>query len=110
MYPGAKINRFQNTATLTADADVYVRGHVHDSDCRIVPRYTITSRGAVRLQERPVAYLTAPALCRNRVQGVVEYPGQKGLPANDEGLIWLEMSNPMPGGHGRRMRRIEADF
>jgi hypothetical protein len=113
MYPGGKVNRFQNTVGHLTDADILVRGHVHDSDTRIVPLYSCTRKGGARMVEKRRAYVTAPAFMRNRVEGVNSYASRKGYPPSDDGLIYLEVANPSINKSkrdGTSMRRIEAPF
>lgn len=112
MFPGGKVNRHQNTVVHIADADIYVRGHVHDSDVRIIPRYGLTQRGIPRLRKRPVAYVTAGGFNTERLLDVEGYVARKSLPPTDDGLIYLQIENPKggEGGHDGRMYRIEAQF
>jgi hypothetical protein len=113
LLPGGKLWRHQRDVTSLTDADIAIRGHVHDSFARVLPIYSVSRKGDVRLIEKPRAFITAPGFMRNRIEGVNAYPATKTLPATDAGLIYLEVSNPRPGkkwSHGGHIRRVEAPF
>ncbi len=97
-FPGSKVNRFQHTVGVLAEADMYVRGHVHDSDCRIIHKISVTSKGEPHLTTHPRAFLTAPGYTPDRTDGVDGYAGQKGLPPLDHGIIFLHCQNEYQGG------------
>lgn len=107
MFPGGKTNRAQNTIGVLADADIYVRGHVHDSDVRIIHKYGVSKSGEVRLTKRPRAFVTAPSFSPDRTQGVNNYAGRKGYPPNDQGIMFLHCHNPRTGRHSPRIYREE---
>ena len=114
MYPGAKVNRFVNTVGHRTNADILVRGHVHDSDTRIVPVFDVTRKGPKpRLVKKHRAYMTAPSFMACAVEGVTSYASRKGYPPNDEGLIYLAVDNPTANGKAEnygRIYRMEAPF
>ncbi len=105
--PGAKITRVQNTIGVLADADLYVRGHVHDGDCRIIEKVSVSSTGAVRMTLRSRAFLTAPAYAPARTEGVCGYAGQKGLPPQDNGIMFLHCHNGRAGKYPMKIFREE---
>jgi UDP-2,3-diacylglucosamine pyrophosphatase LpxH len=108
MYPGGKINRFENTVGKLTDADILVRGHVHDSDIRIVPIYTVTRKGKARLKERQRAFVTAGSFAPARTEGVNDYASRKGYPPNDQGIMYLNIALPARhSGHDGKMWRSE---
>ena len=108
IYPGGKVNRFENTISKLTDADIMIRGHVHDSDIRIVPYYTVTRRGPVRLKEKKRVYITAPAFWPGRKEGLNNYASRKGYPPNDEGIMYLNIELPSrKGRHDGKMWRSE---
>lgn len=113
MQPGGKVNR-ATWQTHIADADVYLRGHVEEADIRIVDRYRLPSKGALRLMTRPVAYYTAAGYGTRRRAGVVDYAGRKSLPPVDRRIQWLEIQTPRGGtdsrGHGGRMWAREPQW
>ena len=104
---GAKTTRAQNTIGILALADIYVRGHVHDSDARIIHKVSVSSGGAVRLTLHPSATLTAPSYAPTRTEGVCGYPGQKGLPPTDSGIIFFHCENPRSGRYPKKIFREE---
>ena len=106
-FPGAKVNRFQHTIGVLADADIYVRGHVHDSDVRIINKVSVSSAGKPRLTTSPRAFLTAPGYTPDRTDGVDGYAGQKGLPPLDHGIMFLHCQNQMTGYTPKRIFREE---
>ena len=116
MLPGGKVNRFQRDALITADADIYCRGHVGDNFIRILPRYGVTRKGnPPRLIERPVAQLTQGGFQKSRVENRITYVNRKGYTPTDETIYYLEITNPVPGrdrsnGHGGRIRPISPPF
>jgi hypothetical protein len=111
LLPGGKINRHVRDMSQLADADIYVRGHVHDSMCRIQPCYSITQRGTPRLITKYKAFITAPAFWPARTENLNSYPSRKGYPPSDEGLIYLECLNPRSTSNtGKRMVRHECPF
>ena len=107
--PGAKINRQQRVQSLLTDADVSLSAHTHDSISRVVPTYTVSRKGPVRLMERPRAFIIAPGFVRNRMEGVNDYASRKGLPPNDQGLVYLECINQRTNVD-RKIIRHEAPF
>ena len=109
MYPGGKVNRYENTIGKLTDADIMVRGHVHDSDIRIIPQYTVTrGRGRARLKEKRRAFITAPAFWPARKEGLNNYASRKGYPPNDDGILILNLECPdRRGKHDGRMWREE---
>ena len=99
MYPGGKVNRYENTIGKLTDADVMIRGHVHDSDFRIVPIYTVTKKGAEpRLKTRHRAFITTPSFSPARSEGLNNYASQKGYPPSDEGIMFLNVELPVSSG------------
>jgi UDP-2,3-diacylglucosamine pyrophosphatase LpxH len=108
-----KIARFMNGTGKIADVDINVRGHVHDQYNRIVKRYYVPESGKVKMLWRKVAFLTTTAFNSERVENVVDYPGQQGLPPIDEGVIYLRCTNPRsygptdPRNHPKEMHRVE---
>ncbi len=106
-FPGSKVNRFQHTVGVLADADIYVRGHVHDSDCRIIHKISVSNSGKPCLTQSPRAFLTAPGYTPDRTDGVDGYAGQKGLPPLDHGIIFLHCQNQMQGYTPRKIFREE---
>jgi len=87
--PGAKVNAMQRIPQWV-DADLIIAGHVHDGMVRIVPRLGVAARGGLRLIERPVALVRAPAFVKRAVAGVNTYASRKGYPTADEGLQYVE--------------------
>lgn len=106
-FPGSKVNRFQHTVGVLADADLYVRGHVHDSDCRIIHKISVNNKGKARLTQSPRAFLTAPGYTPDRTDGVDGYAGQKGLPPLDHGIIFLHCQNERSGKYPKKIFREE---
>lgn len=110
---GGKQNRFQNTAAHVADADIFVRGHVHDQTARVVAKYRLDQLG--RFRKRQVAYVTTCAFNTERLEGIVDYAGEMALPPVDEGIVYLELVNPLNKGeedvrsHSGKMLRIEFE-
>lgn len=102
--PGSKVNNLQSTYEWV-EADIVVSGHVHDGDVRIVPAYTVASKGALALSERPRVMVRAPGFVRRAVEGATNYAGRKGYPSTDQGLIAVRY---VP--HHRTARRVEMDF
>lgn len=98
--PGGKHTRYANTAAHIADADIFVRGHVHDGSVRIVNRNLLPKSGRIALLHRPVAYITTPSFNSERVEGVVDYAGDQSLPPIDSGVQFLEIINPRSRGEG----------
>ncbi len=94
MYPGGKVNRFQNTVGQLADCDIYIRGHVHDSDARIVHIYGISRTGKPAMVKRPRAFLTAPSFSPDRTEGLNNYASRKGYGPQDQGITFLHCHNP----------------
>lgn len=109
IYPGGKINRFENTISKLTDADIMIRGHVHDSDIRILPTYSITRKGKPRLKTKYRVYYTAPAFWPARTEGVNNYASRKGYPPSDGGLQYLNVQLPSagPGTHDGKIWRSE---
>jgi len=106
--PGGKINRLQNTSfSIAPRADIYLSAHVHDSMARILTVHDITRKGKVVLRKRPVALIIAPSFAQGRVAQVSGYEGERGLPATDQGIIYLEIENPRGDQSGGKMRRVE---
>lgn len=98
--PGGKINRFQHTATVTAEADIFLRSHLHDADARVIPRYALSlprGSGKVYIRSKPIAYVTAASFKRPRTSGVCDYEGIQGIPPGDQGLWYLECVNERRG-------------
>ncbi len=104
---GAKTTRAANTIGALAIADLFVRGHVHDGDCRITEKVSVSSVGAVRLTLHPSAIITAPSYAPTRTEGVCGYAGQKGLPPTDSGIMFLHCSNPRAGKYSKKIHREE---
>jgi hypothetical protein len=109
MYPGGKVNRMQNTSLAIARADIYLQAHVHDSHPRVLNLFEVTARGTPRLVTRPVALVIAPSFSAGRVQGVSSYVSEHGYPVGDQGLVYLEITNPHPREKAR-IRRVECSF
>jgi UDP-2,3-diacylglucosamine pyrophosphatase LpxH len=111
-----KIARFMNTAPKIADADIFVRGHVHDQYNRVVSKYYVSAEGKARLRRRRIAFLTAAAFNTDRVQEVSDYAGQQGLPPVDDGLVYAICVNPLtkgkadPRNHDKLIFRGEHEF
>lgn len=101
--PGPKVNAMQQLM-VAWDADVFIAGHVHDADLRIVPRYGInrTTKGEDTVQRKHVALYRAPSFLDRVPPGVTTYADRKEYGTNDEGLQWLSV-NPRYG----LMRRHE---
>ena len=106
-FPGSKVNRFQHTVGVLAEADIYVRGHVHDSDARIIHKISVSSAGKPCLTTSPRAFVTAPGYTPDRTDGVDGYAGQKGLPPLDHGVIFLHCQNQMQGYTPKKIYREE---
>ena len=101
MYPGGKVNRYAHTIGLLTDADIMIRGHVHDSDLRIVPTYTVTKKGTTpRMKTRYRAFVTAGSFSPARTPGLNTYASQKGYPPSDEGVMYLNIDLPCKGAGG----------
>jgi hypothetical protein len=96
---------------LNTDADIIVRGHVHDQHVRIRSVESITRRGTPRIIPKPKATVTACSFASD-----TGYAERKGYPPTDDGIIWLEVTNPRlrSAGNGAkeggRIRRVEASF
>ena len=90
--PGPKVNAMQ-ALTVPWDADIYVAGHVHDGDLRIIQRYGInrTTKGEDKIKPRPVALYRAPSFLDRVPHGVTTYADRKEYGTQDEGLMWLEV-------------------
>lgn len=56
--PGGKINNMQQTMELV-DADIIIKGHLHDANLRIVERLSVAKRGSCRFEVVPVALMRA---------------------------------------------------
>lgn len=109
IYPGGRVNRYENTVGKLTDADILVRGHVHDSDLRIVPTFTVTRKGNARLKRRQRAFITAGSFAPARTEGVNDYASRKGYPPNDEGILYLNVQLPAreASQHDGKMWRSE---
>ena len=105
LLPGGKLNRHVRDMSQLCDADIYVRGHVHDSMTRIQPIYTVNKRGKARLATRYRAFVTAPAFWPTRKEGLNNYASRKGYPPTDDGLIYLECHSPSKDHDGRIFRK-----
>lgn len=116
MLPGGKLWRHQRDVTSLTTAAIAVRGHVHDSFCRVLYLYDVTRKGDnPRLVKVPRAFLTAPGFMEPRLENVNNYAATKTLPATDQGLVFLEVHNPRPFGdqnysHQGRIYRRECPF
>ena len=116
LLPGGKLNRHIRDMSQLCDADIYVRGHVHDSMCRIQPIYSCNIKGKARLQTRYKAFITAPAFWPTRKEGLNNYASRKGYPPSDPGLVYLERHNPNGGcqtdgsRHDGKIYRKECPF
>jgi hypothetical protein len=100
--PGPKVNAM-HALMGWADADVYIAGHVHDADLRVVNRYGVTRKhDSLSVARRPVALYRAPSFLSRAVAGVSTYADRKEYGTNDDGLMWVEVD---PQSH--RMRRHE---
>lgn len=110
MYPGAKLNRMQNSVIIAPRADVYLGAHVHDSLPRKLKVYDITRKGQARLREVAISMLTAPSFNQGRVESVTDYDGAKKLPPTDDGIVYLDCENPGRGSAEKQMTRMECPF
>jgi hypothetical protein len=111
--PGGKVNRYQDTTAARIDADIHIRGHVHDSDARILPIRTLTKRKPWKLLKRPKAWVTAPSFVEHISEGVHDYSSRSAFPVADEGIIYLEIANPTMGKDrdwSGRIIRKECEF
>lgn len=109
MYKGGKVNRFLHTSVHRAQADIYCRGHVHDSDCLVLESANVSRKGPAKLVMRKRAWLTAPAFVEQVSEGVHDYASRKCYPLNDTGIIFLELTNA-GAKTPSDIRRIEAPF
>lgn len=90
--PGPKVNAMQ--ALITAwDADIYIAGHVHDGDLRVIPRYGIGPRsaGGPEIKRRHIALYRAPSFLDRVPANITTYPDRKEYGTQDEGLQWLSV-------------------
>lgn len=114
--PGGKATRYSNTAPHIADADIFVRGHVHDGSIRVLQRNYLPKQGGVKLLKRPVAYVTTPSFNSERVENQVDYAGVQSLPPIDCGVQYLEIVNPRNKGeddtrtHAGKLLRREWEY
>lgn len=106
-FPGSKVNRFQHTVGVLVDADLHVRGHVHDSDIRIINKTSVSASGKTRLTTSPRAFITAPSYAPDRTEGVHGYAGQKGMPPLDHGCQFVHCENGRSGKYPKRIYREE---
>ena len=83
---GGKINR-NSELIRTAEAEIYISGHVHDGNTRVISTPTLPVNGGLQWRDR--AYVIAPGFMRPRVEGVVGYQGRGSRPMTDQGLVYL---------------------
>ena len=109
---GAKMNAHQRDVMSLTTSEIAVRGHVHDSICRIIYLLDVTRKNETpRLVEKPRAMVTAPGFMRSRMENVNGYAATKTYPVSDAGLIFLDVHNPAKNGeHGGKIYRQECQF
>ena len=100
--PGGKVNDMQQTIE-AVQADVIVKGHLHDASVRIVDRYGIPASGALELERRSVALLRAPAFLET-IQNHTGYATREGYGLSDRTLSYLHVR---PMEHGMFARMLE---
>lgn len=96
--PGGKVTRFANTVPHIADADFYLRGHVHDADVRVLERVYVNDRGD--FHKRPVTYITTNSFCSERSAEHEDYSAEQSLPPIDNRIQVIEVINPSSKGAG----------
>lgn len=100
--PGPKVNAM-HALMGWIDADVFIAGHVHDADLRVVERYGVARKGErLDILASPVALYRAPSFLARAPVGVSLYPDRKEYGTADRGLQWLEVNPRM-----RTLRRHE---
>lgn len=94
--PGPKVNAMQGLVTAW-DADIYIAGHVHDADLRIIPRYGVARAksmanraGRDGIVRRQLALYRAPSFLDRVPMGHSTYADRKEYGTQDEGLMWAE--------------------
>lgn len=102
--PGGKVNEMQSTMEWV-DADVIVKGHVHDGAIRVIHRYGVKRSGGIDIVKTPVALYRAPSFVERAMLGVSNYAGRLGYPATDDGLQYLTLDP-----HYRTVQRHELPF
>lgn len=102
--PGPKVNDMQRTLEW-CDADVILKGHVHDADARVITKMGVTRRGKLQMVETPVTLYRVPSFVRHSLPGLTGYQVRQGYPTGDNGLIYLAI-NPKIG----RVVRKECEF
>jgi predicted phosphodiesterase len=90
--PGGKINEMQSTLEWV-DADVVIKGHVHDGAIRIIHRFGVPRKGnAVELTKIPQVMYRAPSFVERAILGVVSYAGRQCYPSSDDGLQYVVLN------------------
>lgn len=103
--PGGKINDMQATLEWV-DADVVIKGHVHDGAIRIIHRFGVPRKGnAVELVKTPQVLYRAPSFVERSILGVVNYAGRQGYPSSDDGLQWVVLN---PQEHTAERKELVA--
>lgn len=102
--PGSKMNRMIDMTLALADADVYIQGHLEDAMARVVPIYSVSREGSLRLKANHRAWVRAAGFYGGRVEGVINYASKKGLPSLDAGVFYLEL-HKNDAGEVRIVRR-----
>lgn len=102
--PGSKVNNMQETLEWV-DADVIIKGHVHDGSIRIVHTYGVPASGGLRLVKTPKVLYRAPSFVERSIQGVVNYAGRHGFSSGDEGLQFVKLDP-----HSRTAYRKELEI
>lgn len=89
--PGPKVNAMHGLMGWV-DADVYIAGHVHDADLRIVTRYGVPHKyDSLAIREYPVALYRAPSFLSRAPVGFSTYADRKEYGTADSGLMWVRI-------------------